>query len=78
MLCVSCHRKYDLTEKGLLKLSKAHLGKKHSKKSKLIMSIAKIGKNNPMYGRKHTKKSKLMMSMNIIKYYRNRRLTNEK
>lgn len=46
---------YKHTMESVEKIRKASIGRKHTEKTKEIMSKFRKGKNNPFYGKKHSK-----------------------
>jgi len=63
--CIEREDFYLSTEKheyNILEKAGSTLDRKHSDKTKQIMSDAKKGENNPMYGKNHTEETKKIMS----------------
>jgi len=61
MLCVSCHKLYDMTEEIRKKMSKINSGKNHP-----MYGVHRYGKDAPNYGKHHSEETKRKMSKNHV------------
>lgn len=51
------------SEESRLKMSKSSVGFKHTEQSKLLLSLANKGINNPNFGKTHSKETKALISL---------------
>jgi group I intron endonuclease len=51
------------SEESRLKMSKSAQGRKHTEQSKILLSLANKGINNPNFGKTHSKETKALISL---------------